>query len=115
MQSALVPPFVRRAGTIHVKLKLTPKASHNAIDGLKTDGGHAMCVGARVTAVPEEGRANDALLKLLAAEWRLPRRRLSVVHGLASRRKTIAIDGADDDLVQLLNAWARAQKGEQQT
>ncbi|MDA0261886.1 MAG: DUF167 family protein [Proteobacteria bacterium] len=113
MQPALVPPFVQRAGTIHVKLKLTPKASRNAIDGLSADCGHDMCVGARVTAVPEKGHANEALLKLLAAEWRVPRRRLSVVHGLASRRKTIAIDGADDELVQSLNAWARAQKGEQ--
>jgi len=44
-----------------------------------------------VTAPPQHGRANEALLQLLARAWRLPRRNLSIVAGAVSRHKTVHI------------------------
>jgi uncharacterized protein (TIGR00251 family) len=46
-----------------------------------------------VTAPPAEGRANEALLRLLAREWRLPRRDLSLISGMKSRHKVVHIAG----------------------
>jgi len=47
----------------------------------------------RVTAPPEDGRANDALLDLLAKRLDLPRRSLSIVSGHTSREKVVRLDG----------------------
>jgi uncharacterized protein len=47
-----------------------------------------------VTAPPEAGRANDALLRLLARLLRLPPRDFAVLRGVSSRHKLIAISGA---------------------
>jgi uncharacterized protein YggU (UPF0235/DUF167 family) len=46
-----------------------------------------------VTAPPAENHANEALLRLLAKQWRLPRRDLSIVAGAKSRNKIISIAG----------------------
>lgn len=101
-------PFVRRGHAIHVKIRVTPKAARNAIDGLDAAADGDLLLGARVTAAPEKDRANTALIKLLAAAWHLPPRRLALVRGATSRIKTVAIADADAELVQSLNAWAYA-------
>ena len=48
---------------------------------------------ATVTAPAEAGRANEALLQLLARAWHLPRRDLSIISGSTSRNKTVRVVG----------------------
>jgi hypothetical protein len=50
---------------------------------------------ARVTAAPVEGRANEALLRLLAEALSVPRSSLRIVRGQRSREKVVAVDGLD--------------------
>ena len=57
-----------------------------------------------VTAPPAEGRANDALLQLLARQWELPRRDLAIVGGQKSRSKIVHIAGEPASLLQRLGA-----------
>ena len=56
-----------------VACRLTPKGGRDAIDGAATlaDGTRVLLV--RVRAVPEDGKANDALLRLIAAKAGAPR------------------------------------------
>jgi len=49
----------------------------------------------RVAAPPEGGRANDAVLDLLARELSLPRRSLSIVSGHTAREKVVQMAGID--------------------
>jgi len=49
----------------------------------------------RVAAPPEGGRANEAMLDLLAEELELPRRSLSIVSGHAAREKVVLMEGVD--------------------
>jgi uncharacterized protein YggU (UPF0235/DUF167 family) len=49
----------------------------------------------RVAAPPEGGRANDAVLDLLARELSLPRRSLSIVSGQSAREKVVRMEGID--------------------
>jgi uncharacterized protein YggU (UPF0235/DUF167 family) len=74
-------------------VRLTPKAGRDGIDGLKptADGGVELAV--KVTAVPENGKANDALLRLLAKRLKLPVSRLQLVAGATDRHKQILIGG----------------------
>lgn len=54
-------------------------------------GGLALRV--RVTAAPEKGRANKALIRLLAKEWGLAARDLALASGAASRHKVVRVSG----------------------
>lgn len=66
-------------------IRVTPKASANKIkieDNL---------VRVYVTCVPEDGKANEAVLKLLAKELGVPKSSLTITQGLKGRDKTIVV------------------------
>lgn len=81
------------ADGLRLAVRLTPKAGRDGIDGLKptADGGAELVV--KVTAVPENGKANDALLRLLAKQLKLPVSALQLVAGATDRHKQILIAG----------------------
>ncbi|MFM1887159.1 MAG: hypothetical protein RL026_2316 [Pseudomonadota bacterium] len=67
-----------------------PRASRNEVAGR-----HGEALKIRLTAPPVEGAANEALVRFVAESLSLPRSAVSVVSGHASRRKRLAIEGAD--------------------
>jgi uncharacterized protein (TIGR00251 family) len=98
-------PWRLTADGLRLAVRLTPKAGRDGIDGLKPTAEGGVEVAARVTAVPEKGRANAALLRLLAKQLRLPAGRLSVVAGETDRHKQILIDGDAATLDAALRPW----------
>jgi uncharacterized protein YggU (UPF0235/DUF167 family) len=78
---------------VHVAVRLWPRAKFDRLIGLVPTAGGGCTVKASVAAPAEDGRANEALLRLLAHAWQLPRRDLSIVAGLASRNKTVRVAG----------------------
>ena len=66
-------------------------------------GGAELCVS--VTAAPEKGRANDALLRLLAKSLKQPRRDLDLVAGETDRHKQVLVRGDAAALETELTAW----------
>jgi uncharacterized protein (TIGR00251 family) len=88
---------------VMLKVRLTPKSSRDAIEGLSDFGGEAV-LKARVRAVPEGGRANAALVTLIADWLELPSSRVSVAQGTKSRLKHVAIEGDASELVRLIEA-----------
>jgi uncharacterized protein YggU (UPF0235/DUF167 family) len=59
----------------------------------------------RVTEPPEDGKANAALIRLLAKAWKLPKSSLSLVAGHSDRRKTLAVAGDPAALRHDLERW----------
>ena len=55
---------------------------------------------ATVTAPAEAGRANEALLQLLAEAWKVPRRDLSIIAGSTSRNKVVRVAGDPQRLIE---------------
>lgn len=101
-------PFSKATDGALVTVRLTPKASSNRIQGLTAvadDGSTAL--KAAVTAVPEGGKANAALLKLLAKTWKLPKTSLTVTSGATSRRKVVHVAGDPAALYGMLENWGR--------
>lgn len=88
-----------------VNVRLTPKASANRIQGFATEADGSAVLKVQVTAAPEDGKANDALLKLLAKTWKLPKTSLSIVSGATSRRKVLRIAGNPRDFMDRLQTW----------
>jgi uncharacterized protein len=58
-------------------------------------GRHGQGWKVRVSAPPEDGRANDAVLELLAERVGLPRGALSIVSGHRARDKVVEMSGID--------------------
>ena len=79
----------------HIKLhvRLTPKAHKDHVDGVETVADGKPYLKARVRAVPEKGKANKALEKLLAKYFDVPKSSVAVVSGSISRVKTVAVHG----------------------
>ena len=87
---------------MRLSVRLTPRASADRIDGIVRDADGAAALKVSVTTPPAENRANDALLQLLARQWRLPRRDLTLIAGAKSRNKTVHIAGDPDALLARL-------------
>ncbi len=89
---------------VRVRVRLNPKAARNHIDGLYAGGG-GPALKARVTAPPEGGKANAALVRMLAREWGVPKSLFSITVGVSDRRKTLLIEGDSKALLRQLNEW----------
>jgi hypothetical protein len=76
-------------------VRLTPKASKDAIEGWAADERGRKFLKVRVRAAPVEGRANEALIAYLAKILGVPKSRLSLVAGDTARLKQIEIDGVE--------------------
>jgi uncharacterized protein (TIGR00251 family) len=83
-------------------VRVQPRAKRDEIGG-ERDG--ALLV--RVTATPVEGKANDAVCKMLAERLGIAPTRVSVVRGASSRDKLVEIDGMDLDVARRKLAGTR--------
>ncbi|MBN2404242.1 MAG: YggU family protein [Coriobacteriia bacterium] len=80
-----------------IVLHVTPRSGRNEIIGWR---GGELCV--RVTAPPEDGKANASVCKLVAKRVGVPKSAVHVVRGETSRHKTLEIEGkTEDDLADV--------------
>ncbi len=85
-------PVRAEAGGISLRVRLTPKSSRDEVAGVEaTAEGEA--VKARVRAVPEDGKANAALERLIATWLGVAKGAVSVVGGAKSRVKRVSVSG----------------------
>src|SRR5215211_1259916 len=76
------------AGGTRVRLRVSPGARRPGVAGR-----HSESWKIRVSEPPEGGRANAAVVRLLAETLQLPDRDVQVVAGHASRDKVVALEG----------------------
>ena len=69
-------------------VRVHPGAKRNAVGGM-----HAGALKVSITAPATDGRANDALIAFVAERVGVPRARVTLVAGAASRSKTLRIEG----------------------
>jgi uncharacterized protein (TIGR00251 family) len=69
-------------------VRVHPGARRNAIAGV-----HDGALKVSLTTPPTDGRANQALVAFLAAELHIPRARVTLLTGAASRSKSLRIAG----------------------
>lgn len=91
------------SGTLLLHLHVQPGARSNGVAGL-----HGQALKIRLTAPATAGRANAALLAFLAERLEVPKNRLELVGGAASRDKRVRVSGlARETVVRLLLAAAQ--------
>jgi uncharacterized protein len=89
------------AGVV-LPVRLTPKSSRDEIVGVEVFGGDSV-LKAKVRALPESGRANAALERLIAHWLKVPPSSVKISQGGKSRLKQVIIEG---DAATLLAAIA---------
>jgi uncharacterized protein (TIGR00251 family) len=85
---------------VRLQVSVSPKSRAEEIRASRAEGS----VRIRVTAAPEDGRANRAVLDLLRAKLGVARSALRIAGGETSRKKWIEIDGMEEDEV-----WRRLE------
>lgn len=73
-----------------LSVRVTPKAKSERIKQEISEDGRVV-YKVYVTVAPEDGKANKAVIKLLANAMDLPKSAFTITHGLTSRDKTIQI------------------------
>lgn len=76
--------------TVLLRLRIRPGGRRNQIIGVH--GGALKC---QVTAAPERGKANHAVLRLLTHSLNLPKGSIEIVAGTTSHDKTVSIENLD--------------------
>jgi uncharacterized protein len=102
-------PFRACSGGVRVRLKVAPKAKRTQFGGLLDEPDGAKALKVSVTAAPEGGKANDAVIALLAREWGVAKSAISVVAGATDRRKLVEIRGPSQELLARLQSWLAAR------
>jgi len=72
-----------------IAVHVYPKSGKDAIEGFEIDANGKTWLKVRVTSVAEDGKANQAVLKLLAKYYKCPKTCLEIVSGAISRYKII--------------------------
>jgi uncharacterized protein (TIGR00251 family) len=78
-----------------VRLRVAPGATRAGVVGR-----HGEAWKVRVTAAPEGGRANEAVVRLLADTLSLPRQAVTLVSGHAARDKVVELEGIAPSLIE---------------
>jgi uncharacterized protein (TIGR00251 family) len=92
---------------IRVAIRLTPRSRADRIERIERIGRSAEnrpALKVSVTAPAAEGRANNALVQLLAKEFRVPKRDIALIAGQKSRDKMVHITGDPAALLSHIGA-----------
>ncbi len=100
-------PFQTCAGGLKVSVRLQPGASRSAIEGPHALADGRVVLKVRVGAPAEGGKANAALVKLLAKSCKVPKTAVDIVAGHSARLKTVLIAGDPEMLAGRLTAPRR--------
>ena len=82
---------------MQLQVKVVPGASRDEVTGWL---GEALKI--RVQAPPEKGKANKAVIRILAKLLEVPRQQIELVHGAGSPHKVFAVSGCSKKEAQRL-------------
>ncbi|MGO8954109.1 MAG: DUF167 family protein [Rhodomicrobium sp.] len=94
-------PASAGANGIVIHVRLTPKSGAEKIAGVELHGEKPV-LKAHVTAPPEDGKANAALILLIARWLGVPKSKVTMAAGQKSRLKSVSVAGDAEDLMQRL-------------
>jgi uncharacterized protein (TIGR00251 family) len=105
-EGAADQPWRQQGTAILIDLKVVPNARSDAIAGVVHGSDGRPRLQLRIKAPPVDGKANAAVLELLARRLGCPRSALAVTAGAKARQKRVRWEVAPDDATVLLAALA---------
>jgi uncharacterized protein len=89
---------------VELFVRLTPRSSRDEIGQIEATADGREHLQARVRAVPDKGKANVALEKLVADWLAVPRSTVAVSAGVTQRLKTLRIEGDPQAILALIQS-----------
>lgn len=96
---------------MRLAVRVTPRGGRDGVDGIGEDANGASHLKLRVAAAPVDGAANDAVEKIVAKWFGVPKSDVEVTHGETARLKTLMIDGDPVKLIRIAQAKLTEQAG----
>ena len=87
-------------------VRVTPKSSRDGVTGLHSGADGAVSLAVKVTAAPDKGKANKAVIAGVAEAAGLPKSAVTLVAGGIDRHKTLLVTGNPAGLEALIAALA---------
>ena len=106
----MTSPFRPGRGGLLLSVRVTPRSRRDEVAGLHTASGGAVSLAVKVTAVPDKGRANKAVIETLARAAGLPKSAFTIVSGETDRNKTLLVTGNPLALEALIAGSVNAGK-----
>ncbi len=85
--------------SLKIEIKIAPSSKSDEILEFIQDTDGLYFMKARVKAPPKEGKANDALIKLLSKFFALPKSNIEIISGATSKQKIIRIVDFSDEII----------------
>ena len=96
-KSGWMPWFEEKNEYLILNIRVVPRASKDAIQGLLGDA-----LKVRIQAPPVEGKANAHLVKFLSKHWKTPRGSIEILSGETGRNKRLRISNPPPELRKTL-------------
>jgi uncharacterized protein (TIGR00251 family) len=100
MATVEATPLTAVSDGVFLSVRVSPRSRRPGIGGVAEDGALAVAV----SAAPENGRATEATVELLAEHFGLPKRAFVLTQGASARRKRFKIEGEPADLYAAMKA-----------
>lgn len=91
-------PFKVTESGLIINIRLSPKAKDNKIIGITDIADGKKAIKVSINAIPEDGKANKALIALLAKTWKIPKTSISLISGHTNKNKILLIEGNGEDI-----------------
>ncbi|MEJ0095267.1 MAG: DUF167 family protein [Methylocella sp.] len=103
-------PWTLRGDGVLLSVRLTPKSSRDEIGGAERLADGRIVLKVRVRAVPQDGEANAALIRLIAKSLGIPAASVRLESGATGRLKTLMLSGGHEALcASLASLYAPAR------
>ena len=103
-------PVRRDRDDLLLAIRLTPRASRERIGGTFADPAGQRWLQASVTAPPDKGKANAALIALLSRKLGLPASSILLETGDTNRLKRLRLTGAGPAIEESLREMAAEER-----
>lgn len=104
-------PWRATSDGLLIALRVTPNAGADRIEGAERRADGSVVLRVRVRAVADGGRANAAVISLLAGTLGIPRSAIAIRSGQTARLKTVQATGDPVALAGRLSALAARESG----
>src|SRR4051812_7120494 len=94
---------------IRFAVRVTPKGGRDAVEGWQNDSAGRPLVKLRVRAAAEDGKANEAVMALIAATLGVPKSAVRIAGGAGARVKQIEVRGTAGELATRLAGIGETQ------
>lgn len=91
--------FTIKDNGLNFNIKVTTKAKQNYIGEVFVNSTNQKVLKIYITAAPIEGKANKAIIALLAKVWKLKKSQINIILGNKDHNKVVHIEGNPKDLL----------------